>query len=126
MSEEGWIAAAAGEELGSGAGRAALPFLEAVAAQLGAPLVRGGRDRSPTREREAALRAARVLRAATAPPGEGGGPDAAALLLGADPGLLAAFFGNVDLLFESGFPGADQVGTAVVQAAWAAGRGAPG
>jgi hypothetical protein len=126
MSDEGSIAAAAEEELGVEAGRAALPFLEAVAAQLGSPLERGGRDRSPAREWEAALRAAGVLRAATAPPGEGGGPDAAALLLGGDPGLLAAFFGNVDLLFESGFPGADAVGTAVVQAAWAAGQGEPG
>lgn len=126
MTDEDSIAALAEEALGTEAGRAALPFLEAVAAQLGAPLVPGGRDRSPPREREAALRAARVLRAATAPPGEGGGPDAAALLLGGDPGLLAAFFGNVDLLFESGFPGADVAGTAVVQAAWAAGQGEPG
>ncbi len=126
MSDEGWIAALAAEGLGTGAGRAALPFLEAVAAQLGSPLERGGRRRSPARERDAALRAVGVLRAATAPPGEGGGPDAAALLLGGDPGLLAAFFGNVDLLFGSGFPGADAVGTAVVQAAWDAGRAEPG
>jgi hypothetical protein len=126
MSDRGSIAAAAEEELGAVAGRAALPFLEAVAAQLGSPLVPGGRDRSPAREREAALRAVSVLRAATASPGEGGGPAAAAVLLGGDPGLLAAFFGNVDLLFASGFPGVDEVGTAVVQAAWAAGRGGAG
>ncbi len=126
MSDEGMVAALAEAELGTEAGGAALPFLEAVAAQLGSPLVPGGRDRSPARERKVALRAIRVLKAAAAPPGEGGGPDAAALLLGGDPGLLAAFFGNVDLLFENGFPGVDAVGTAVVQAAWAAGQGEPG
>ena len=126
MSDEGSIAALAEAELGTGAGGAALPFLEAVAAQLGSPLEPGGRRRSPAREREAALRAVRVLRAAAAPPDEEGGPDAAALLLAADPALLAVFFGNVDLLFENGFPGVDAVGTAVVQAAWAAGQGEPG
>jgi len=126
MSDERSVAALAETELGPADGRAALPFLEAVAAQLGSPLVPGGRDRSPAREREAALRAIGVLRAAAAPPAEGGGPDAAALLLGGDPGLLAAFFGNVDLLFENGFPGVDAVGAAVVQAAWTAGGGQPG
>lgn len=120
MSDERTAAALAETELGPAHGRAALPFLEAVAAQLGSPLVPGGRDRSPAREREAALRAVRVLQTAA------GGPDAAALLLAADPALLAAFFGNVDLLFEAGYPGADAVGMAVVQAAWAAGRGEPG
>jgi hypothetical protein len=126
MSDEGSVAALAETELGPADGRAALPFLEAVAAQLGSPLVPGGRDRSPVREREAALRAVRVLQAAAAPPEEEGGPDAAALLLAAAPALLAVFFGNVDLLFEAGYPGADAVGMAVVQAAWAAGGGEPG
>lgn len=126
MSDEGWVAALAAAELGTEAAWAALPFLEAVAAQLGSPLEPGGRRRSPAREREAALRAVRVLQAAAAPPEDDGGPDAAALLLAADPALLAVFFGNVDLLFESGYPGADAVGMAVVQAAWAAGGGEPG
>lgn len=120
------VAALAEAELGPADGRAALPFLAAAAAQLGSPLEPGGRRRSPEREREAALRAVRVLQAAAAPPEDGGGPDAAALLLAADPALLAVFFGNVDLLFESGYDGADAVGTAVVQAAWAAGQGEPG
>ncbi|MET0400338.1 MAG: hypothetical protein ABW277_26345, partial [Longimicrobiaceae bacterium] len=68
----------------------------------------------------------RVLRAAAGPPEDGGGPDTAALLLAADPPLLAVFFGNVDLLFEAGYPGAAAVGMAVVQAAWTADGGEPG
>jgi|GEM_PF-3352017 len=104
--------------LGPEGGRAALPFLDAVAAQLGAPLEVGGRPRAPEREREAARAALHVLLAATAPGEEGGGVDAAAALLTNDPPLLAVFFGNVDLLFAAGYPGADAVGMAVVQAAW--------
>ena len=118
------IAALAEAELGPGDGRAALPFLRAVAEQLGSPLEPGGRARSAPGERAAALRAAALLRLAAAPPEEGGGPDAAAPLLAADPALLAVFFGNVDLLFDGGYSGADAVGAAVVQAAWAAGEGA--
>lgn len=114
------IAALAEAGLGPADGRAALPFLAAVGTQLGSPLEPGGRDHSPAREREAALRAVRVLQAATAPPEEDGGPDAAALLLAGDPALLAVFFGNVDLLFEAAYPGADAVGMAVVSAAWLA------
>ena len=120
------IASLAGAELGAEQGRAALPFLEAVAAQLGSRLEVGGRVRSPGAEREAALRAAAVLRLASAPPEEGGGPEAAAAVLEGDAALLAVFFGNVDLLFEGGFAGADAVGAAVVQAAWAAGDEEPG
>ncbi|HEU0078651.1 MAG TPA: hypothetical protein VFQ76_13450 [Longimicrobiaceae bacterium] len=114
------IAALAETELGPADGRAVLPFLAAVATQLGSPLEPGGRDRSPAREREAALRAVRVIQAATAPQDEEGGPDEAALLLAGDPALLAVFFGNVDLLFAAGYPGADAVGMAVVSAAWPA------
>ncbi|HEX8273451.1 MAG TPA: hypothetical protein VF615_12490 [Longimicrobiaceae bacterium] len=120
------IAALAEAELGPEDGRAALPFLEAVAAQLGSPLAPGGRARSAAGEREAALRAAALLRLAAAPPDEGGGPDAAAPLLAADPALLAVFFGNVDLLFAGGYSGADATGAAVVQAAWAGGGEEPG
>lgn len=112
------VAALAEAGLGPEGGRAALGFLEAVASQLGAPLEVGGRLRAPEREREAARAALHVLRAATAPEEEGGGVDAAAALLARDPSLLAVFFGNVDLLFAAGYPGADAVGVAVVQAAW--------
>ncbi len=111
------VAALAEAGLGPEEGRSALPFLEAVASQLGAPLEVGGRPRAPEREREAARAALHVLRAATAPE-EGGGVDAAAALLASDPPLLSVFFGNVDLLFAAGYPGADAVGVAVVQAAW--------
>lgn len=117
MTEAG-IAALAVAELGPEGGRAALAFLEAVAAQLGSPLHVGGRARSPEGERAAAIRAAGVLRLAVAGEEAGGGPDAAAAVLARDPGLLAVFFGNADLLFEGGYAGADAVGTAVVSAAW--------
>lgn len=112
MGDEAALAAVAKAELGAEDGPAALPFLEAVAAQLGAPLRVGGRARSPAGERAAARTAARLLRLAASD------PEAAAAVLAGDPPLLAVFFGNADLLFRAGYRGADAVGAATVHAAW--------
>lgn len=122
MGGEETLAEVAEAELGTEAGAAALPFLEAVAAQLGAPLEVGGRAWSRERELDAARRAARLLRLAAAAPAEGGGPEAAAAVLARDPALAAVFFGNADLLFAAGYPGADAAGMATVQAAWLLGE----
>lgn len=84
-------------------GLAALPFLESAARQLaGLP--------------EPAERVVALLELAATPREAGGGPEAAAAALAEDPVLLAVLFQNVDLLYAHGYPGADTVSLAVMEA----------
>ncbi|HEV2149208.1 MAG TPA: hypothetical protein VGR37_17535 [Longimicrobiaceae bacterium] len=109
------IARLAQAELGDDA-RAALPFLEAAAGQLAAPLRVGGRTPAPGELRVAAECVLRLLRLAASPEEAGGGPEAAGARLAADPLLASVLFQNVDLLYEAGFRHADAVSLAVVHA----------
>jgi hypothetical protein len=103
------------EELEREGALAAAPFLEAVVLQAALPL---GLDEPvegwTARERQTAAEALRLLLGAAAPGGPSV-PDAAARLRG-DPRLLAAFFQNIDLLYEHGPAAADAVSLLVMQA----------
>ena len=92
-------------------GLAALPFLDAAARQLAAPA-----GPAPGGEEEAGERVAALLELAAAVGDAGGGPEAAGVALAEDPVLLAVFFQNVDLLYAHGYPGADAVSLAVMEA----------
>lgn len=92
---------------------AALPFIAAVAAQLG----RAVDSPAPAdEERRVAERVVAVLRLARRSPSAEAGPEHAGELLVRDVVLLAAFFQNVDLLYEHGDPRADAVSLAVMHA----------
>lgn len=105
VSEEwlGWARAAL-----EGEGRAeALPFLEAVAGQVAH---RHGEPEGDPREAELAA-GVRALELLLAPEEE----DAAGRLV-SEPPMLAAFFQNVDLLYEHRDPHADAVAGLVMRA----------
>lgn len=93
-------------------GDAAAPFIAAVAVQL----ARATESAPPDEERSVAERAVAVLRLAHRSPRAEAGPERAGELLGGDVALLAAFFQNVDLLYEHGYTHADAVSLAVMHA----------
>jgi hypothetical protein len=87
--------------------RAALPFLEAAARQLGGS--------SAMLEREAKEWLTELLRLAQEHASEGG-PQRAAEHMAGNPVLLSVIFQNIDLLYEHGYPGADAISVAVMSA----------
>lgn len=92
---------------------AALPFIAAVAGQL----ARSADPASPaSEERRVAERVVALLRLAGGAPSADAGPERAGELLGGDVVLLAAFFQNVDLLYEHGYDQADAVSLAIMHA----------
>jgi hypothetical protein len=98
-------------------GDAALRFLEAVVVQAAFPL---GLDVAPAEQAERERTVARLALELVAGAGrkeEGDGAEhTAAARLRREPALLAAFFQNVDLLYEHGFAGADAVSLLVMRA----------
>jgi hypothetical protein len=88
------------------------PFLDAVAAHvafgLGADPSDGGTGERLTNARLAALGILRACGAVDGPGDARGLDDAARTLLG-NPPLLAAFFQNLDLLYQHDAPGAPAV-----------------
>lgn len=94
-------------------GAAALPFARAVVTQLArAP----GAAAAPAEERRVAEEVAAVLRLARPESRGDAGPERAGERLAADATLLAAFFQNVDLLYDHGYRHADAVSLAVMHA----------
>lgn len=94
-------------------GAAALPLVAAIAGQI----ARASDSASPTdEERQVAERVVAVLRLAHRTRSADAGPEPAGELLAGDVALLAAFFQNVDLLYEHGYAHADAVSLAVMHA----------
>ena len=88
---------------------AALPFLTAIAEQIGQSHEVRGAIAEPLLEGQHTVEnALRLLRQPEA-------ADAADRLAN-DPVMLAAFFQNVDLLYENGYPEADAVAALVMHA----------
>lgn len=107
--------AALGEE-GTGA---VLPFLEAVVQQAALPLGEAVPvAEAPERERRTTEQVVELLLVARSAMGEQGEkyPDEAAERLRAHPLLLAAFFQNIDLLYQHGYPHADAVSLLIMRA----------
>lgn len=108
-STRAWLADALPPELGA----AALPFAEAVIAQVAHPLGAPPAARPGARERLVARRVVRLLAASVRPDPA---PARAAARLAGDPTLLAAAFQNVDLLYAHRCPRADAVSLLVMGA----------
>jgi hypothetical protein len=108
-STRSWLADALPPELGP----AALPFAEAVVAQVAHPLGAPPASRPGARERLVARRVARLLAASVRPDPA---PARAAARLAADAPLLAAAFQNVDLLYAHRCARADAVSLLVMGA----------
>lgn len=97
----------------------ALPFVRAVIAQVLGPIAEDGSGPSAAAEREVGNRVIALVETAAdtgAPSRAAAPPDAAAAVLASDPELLAAFFQNIDLLYECEFPDANAVSTTIMRA----------
>jgi hypothetical protein len=94
-------------------GERALAFVEAVVTQLAHPLGHASRHGDTAHESTVAARVAGLLNAAL---GDDPTVTAAADDLAHDPGMLAVFFQNLDLLPSHGFRPADAVALLVVMA----------
>ena len=89
--------------------------MDAVARQIAHPP--GSVISAEAGERECAIRQHVLALLHLATGGEPGqGPRAAAEVLARDERLLSVFFGNIDLLYDHGWSGADSVSLAVVGA----------
>jgi hypothetical protein len=102
-----------------GATSPTLPFAEAVVMQMARP---AGDPPDAARERDTALRVARLLALRERPPSVA--DRRASSLLQEDAVLLAAFFQNVDLLYDAGDPEADRVSRWIMTALERPGSGA--
>jgi hypothetical protein len=114
-ADHGALRAALGEEDAA----AALPFLEAVVQQTAFPLGESvSAAEAPERQRKTVRQVIDLLLATRAAGGEAaaGDRDEAAERLRAHPVLLAAFFQNIDLLYQQAYPHADAVSLLVMRA----------
>lgn len=105
------IGAALAEESADTAG----PFVEAVTFQHSHPLGIDPAEPATQRERRSARLVLEVLRASCGSQSERAAREAADLLA-SDPALHAAFFQNIDLLYEYRYAQADAVAAMVMRA----------
>lgn len=98
---------------------AALPFVRAVISQLLAPYDAGGTPPAAEQVRQLGDRVVAMVQAASEASAERSAaaqPEAVATALALDAPMLAAFFQNIDLLYEAECPDANAVSTTVMRA----------
>ena len=98
---------------------AALPFVRAVISQLLAPHDTNGVPPSADHVRQLGDRVVALVQAAAESGAERGAaaqPEAVAAALAHDAPMLAAFFQNIDLLYEAECPDANAVSTTIMRA----------